>query len=240
MFRRFPDPLGNPNDHIHACPERARLFSGVLPDDYASIHTSSRLKQFARGQILYSEGTPVQQVLLLTAGFVKSTKLGQSGTEVIVRLESSGDVLGALRLLTTGAHSTTAQALRLCHARTWDALAFTGLMERFPVLHQNMVRIVDQYLLEMEERFREIATEKVGSRVARQLVRLVDQIGRQVSDGVEIGLSREEVAQMTGTTLFTVSRLLCEWETAGLVMPRREAVIIRDIKSLSAISGELQ
>jgi CRP-like cAMP-binding protein len=92
----------------------------------------------------------------------------------------------------------------------------------------------------MEERFREIATEKVGSRVARQLVRLVEQIGRQVSDGVEIGLSREDVAQMTGTTLFTVSRLLSEWETAGLVMPRREAVIIRDIKLLRAISGEVQ
>jgi CRP-like cAMP-binding protein len=60
-------------------------------------------------------------------------------------------------------------------------------------------------------------------------------MGRPVNGLVEVGLSREELAQMTGTTLFTVSRLLSAWETDGIVRPRREAVAICDEQALRAI-----
>jgi CRP-like cAMP-binding protein len=109
-------------------------------------------------------------------------------------------------------------------------------VDRFSVLHQNMARILGEDLMELEERFREVATEKVGTRVARQLARLMERIGRPVNAGVEISLSREELAQMTGTTLFTVSRLFSAWEARGIVRPQREAVTICDAQSLLALS----
>ena len=65
----------------------------------------------------------------------------------------------------------------------------------------------------------------------------MEKIGRPVDGAVEIGLSREELAQMTGTTLFTVSRLLSAWEARGMVKPRREAVTICNVKSLRAMFG---
>jgi CRP-like cAMP-binding protein len=55
---------------------------------------------------------------------------------------------------------------------------------------------------------------------------------------VEIGLSREELAQLTGTTLFTVSRLLSQWEKQGIVSSRREAVVVCDVQALAALSEE--
>jgi len=177
----------------------------------------------------------VQQVLLLTSGFVKLSKLGLSGTEVILRLGVPGDVLGALGLFSGGNHRATGQVFRECRALVWDTGAFKVLVERFPVLHQNMARIVGGHLLELEERFREVATERVGPRVARQVLRLMEQIGQPLDGAIEIGLSREELAQMTGTTLFTVSRLLSAWEARGMVRPRREAVTIYDVQSLRAI-----
>ena len=216
--------------------ERSPLFSGVPLCDYARICASSRIKEYARGQMLYIEGAPIQQVLLVTSGLVKITKFGQVGTEVIIRLEVPGDVLGALGLFTTGIHYTTAQALRVCHALAWDAATFKSLVEEFPVLRQNMLAISSRYLLELEERFREMATERVASRVARQIMRLLKQIGRPVDGSVEIALSREELAQMTGTTLFTISRLFSAWEARGMVSPRREAVAICDIQSLQDLS----
>jgi CRP-like cAMP-binding protein len=170
--------------------------------------------------------------MLLVSGTVKTTRHGMSGTEVILRLSVPGDVLGAVCMLATGRHCATAQAFRLCRALVWDVSAFKALLERFPVLHQNMVRILGGYVLELEERFREVATERVAPRVANQLVRLLEQIGRPVDGNIEIGLSREELAQMTGTTLFTVSRLLSAWEARGMVKPRREAVTICDVRSL--------
>ncbi len=83
-----------------------------------------------------------------------------------------------------------------------------------------------------------MATERVGPRVARQLFRLVHQMGQPVRGAIEISLSRQDLAETTGTTLFTVSRLLSEWEERGFVSPGREAVTIRDPQSLCTIFEE--
>lgn len=214
------------------------MFCGISPEDYARIYAAARSKTFSRGDMLYREGDSVQQVLLLTSGVVKVTQLGTKGAEVILRLAVPGDVIGALGLLSTGKHGTTAQAARVGRALIWDAPTFRSLMERFPVLRHNLVRVLSQDLLELEERFREVATERVGPRLARQLVRLRQAIGREVNGAIEINLSREDLAGMTGTTLFTVSRLLSAWALRGMVKPGREAVTICDVQSLREISEE--
>ncbi len=230
--------LDGRNGYIHgeASGERPPLFSGISVDDYTRICTAARVKEYPRGMVLCIEGQPVQEVLLLKSGLAKINKFGVSGAEVILRLAVWGDIIGALGLFSSGKQCTTAQAFRNCRALVWDAAAFKGLVQRYPVLHQNMVRILGEYLLELEERFREMATEKVGLRVASQLVRLLDRIGRPVKGAVDIGLSREELAQMTGTTLFTVSRLLSAWEARGMVKPGREVVTICDIPALRALA----
>jgi CRP-like cAMP-binding protein len=210
------------------------LFKGVSPGDYARISEAARVKLFRRGEVLHLEGDPVQRVLVVASGFAKVSKHGRNGVEVILRFGVPGDALGGVDLFSTGRHCATAQAFRPCRTLVWDAPAFKALVERHPVLHQNMARILVGDLLELEERFREVATEKVGQRVARQLVRLRGQIGRRVDGQIEIGLSREELAQMTGTTLFTVSRLLSAWEALGMVRPRRESVTICDVEGLRA------
>jgi CRP-like cAMP-binding protein len=227
-----------PDLHREAVAGRPPLFSGISADDYAAISAAARAKEFTRGEVLYLEGDAVEQILLLTSGSVKTTRLGLSGVEVILRLWVPGDVLGPADLLAGGRHSSTAQAFRLTRALVWDATSFKALAGRYPVLDQNLLRMVVRYLADLEERFRELATERVAPRVARQLVRLLPQIGRPVNGAIEVSLSREELAQMTGTTLFTVSRLLSAWEARGWVKPRRKAVTICDVRALSAIAKE--
>jgi CRP/FNR family transcriptional regulator, nitrogen oxide reductase regulator len=124
------------------------------------------------------------------------------------------------------------------YALVWEARLFKSLVESFPIVHQNMIRVAGEHLQELEKRFRELATERVAPRLARQLVRLQEQIGQHVNDSIEIGLSREGLAQMTGTTLFTVSRVLGVWEARGLVNPGYESVTVCDLESLRKISSE--
>ncbi len=224
-------------NHAETVAGRPPLFAGISASDYAAISAAARVREFARGEVLYIEGDPVEQVVLLTSGSVKTTRLGPNGAEVILRLSVPGDVLGLSDLFAQGTHSNTGQAFRLTRALIWEATSFRTLTHRFPVLSQNMLRISVGHLADLEERFRELATERVGPRVARQLMRLLPQVGRSVSGAVEVFLSREELAQMTGTTLFTVSRLLSEWEAQGLVRPRREAVTICDVQALRAITA---
>ena len=99
------------------------------------------------------------------------------------------------------------------------------------------MRALEERLLEMEQRFREVSTEKVGSRLSSELVRISDRLRRTPDNGhLEITLSRAELAQLTGTTLFTVSRLLCQWQTQGIVRVRRESVLVQDFAALAQIS----
>jgi hypothetical protein len=105
-------------------------------------------------------------------------------------------------------------------------------MLEHPQIRKNAGQILAIRLDELEERFREVATERVAKRVALALQRLLKHVGKKVGEGIEVSLSREELAQMTGTTLFTISRLLSRWNELGYVIPRREAVIVRNIQML--------
>jgi CRP-like cAMP-binding protein len=164
---------------------------------------------------------------------VKTIRLGLSGVEVILRLWVSGDVLGPVDLFAGGRHSSTAQAFRLTQALVWDASSFKALADRYPVLDQNLLRMVVRYWKSGSANW---PPKESVPRVARQWC---DSCRRSAVNGaIEVGLSREDLAQMTGTTLFTVSRLFSAWETRGLVKPRREAVMISDVQALCAIAEE--
>ena len=126
----------NGDNHGATVVGRPRLFSGILPADYAGICPAAHDNQFARGEMLHFEGDAVARVLL-TSGLVKTTKFSQGGEEVIRRLAIPPDVLGAVGLFSSGTHCNTAQVFRACPALVWDARAFKGIVEHLPVLHQN-------------------------------------------------------------------------------------------------------
>jgi CRP/FNR family transcriptional regulator, nitrogen oxide reductase regulator len=218
--------------------EVSSLVRGIGPGDCARLASYAHFKRYKRGEMLCLEGENIQQVLLLTRGVVKITQLGMRGSEVILKLAVPGDLLGTVGLFSNGKHGTTAQAFRSCEALMWEGPVFRTLVGSLPALKQNIVRVLVRYTEELEERFREVATERVAPRVARQLVRLAEQIGQRTNGAVDIALSRLELAQMTGTTLFTVSRLLSGWEACGYVIPRREAVSICELESLRALADE--
>lgn len=220
--------------------QRFVLFSDISPADCASIVSAAREKSFSRRQTIFVEGDPLQQILLLTSGCVKITQFGQNGSEAILRLNGPGEIVGAFGLCAQGApcsdHCSTARTIQPSTALAWDAATFAGISERFPVFRRNMIRILEQCLHNIEERFREVSTEKVAPRLSSELVRLSNQVGRHMDGCVQIRLSQRELAQLIGTSLFTVSRLLCQWEVQGIVSARREAVLVRNVKALVALS----
>jgi CRP-like cAMP-binding protein len=209
----------NRDTHGATVVEGRRLFSGILPPDYTQICRAGRVQQLARGEMLHLEDEPVERVSLLISGSAKIAKLGQGGARVTVRLAVPGDVLSAVDLFSSPTHCTTARVFRASQALIWDARVFKDLVKRFPVLHENMVAVLDQYLREVEDRFREVATGRVGPCVALQLLQLLKRIGRPANAEVEIGPPHQELAQKV-TTLFTVSRLLSAWDARGVVRPR--------------------
>lgn len=211
-----------------------KLFYGLRPDECAEICRLSRGRTYATGEVIYRAGGPVRQVALLTGGVVKVTHLSSNGNEIILRFGSAGDVIGALELFSTDFHHTTTEAFRASRTLVWDSSLFLGLVQRYPRLLHNLAQSAGQLLFQLGERFCDVATERVSARVARQVMRLIDQVGHVVDGQVDITLSREDMAKMTGTTQFTVSRLFAAWDAAGMIKTRRQGLTICDVKSLQA------
>jgi len=217
--------------------QRFEAFSAIPSADCAAIVADAQEVQFHRHSTIFSEGTPATQVALLLSGCTKITKGGED-QEVILRLNGPGDMLGKMGNPTRANHLYTTYAVQASSALVWETDTFEALMVRFPLLRRNFASILERHLHELEVRYREVSTEKVSSRLSNLLVRLVNQVGRRIDGCVEIALSRRELAQLTGTTLFTVSRLLCQWEAQGIVSARREVVLVHDVTALTELSRE--
>jgi CRP/FNR family transcriptional regulator, nitrogen oxide reductase regulator len=214
--------------------QHSTLFANIPTADCQEIISAARESEFSRRDIIFLEGDPIRHVTLLTSGSAKVMRLGQNGTEVILRLAGPGDVVEVTGLPAQGRHRSMAQALCASTALIWEASTFQTLAERFPALRRNILKVVAQRLQELEERYHEISTEKVATRLSHQLVRLFNQLGRRVNGNgtLKIKLSREELAQLTGTSLFTVSRLLSEWKERGVLTAGRECVYVRNVQAL--------
>jgi len=214
--------------------QHSTLFANISPADCREIVSAARESEFSRRDTIFLEGDPIRQVILLTSGSVKVMRLGHNGTEVILRLAGPGDVVEMTGFPAQCRHCSMAQALCASTALIWEASAFQALAERFCALRSNIIKVAAQRLQELEERYREISTEKVATRLSHQLLRLFNQLGHRVNGNgtLRINLSREELAQMTGTTLFTVSRLLSEWKERGVLTAGRECVYVHNIQAL--------
>ena len=210
------------------------LFANISLADCREIVSAARESEFLRRVTMFVEGEPLRHIILLTSGSAKLVRLGQNGTEVILRIAGPGDVVETTGLPAQGRHCSMAQALSASTALIWEAGIFQALADRFPALRSNITKVAAERLEELEERYREISTEKVATRLSHQLLRLFKRLGRCVNGigTLEINLSREELAQLTGTTLFTVSRLLSEWKERGVLTAGREWVSIHNIQAL--------
>jgi CRP-like cAMP-binding protein len=208
------------------------LFTNIPPSDCSQIVIAARERRFARGEIIHIEGDSIRQVVLLTSGSAKMVQCGQNGSAVILRLCGPGDVVGSLGISMQAKYRSTPQALTASSAFVWESSVFESLMGRFSTLRFNVADILYKQLEDMEDRFREISTESVAPRLAREILRLLEQVGIPSKDSVEINITREDLAQLIGTSLFTVSRLLSHWDRKGIVKTRREGFSVNDLEAL--------
>ena len=214
------------------------LFAGLTERDCREIVSCSRARTFARDEILFLQGQPVRNLILLETGSVKLTQLSSTGNEVLMWMSGTGEPVNVHAGLMTCNHTCSARAMERCRALVWEYSRLQTLLSQFPLMRNNISRILNDRLQELEERFREVATEKVARRLALTLLRLVKHVGKPSEGGTEISLTREELAQMTGTTLFTISRILSKWAEKGFIRPRRESVVVNDQAMLESASED--
>jgi CRP-like cAMP-binding protein len=212
------------------------LLRGLEREAAAELMALAERRVVRADQVLYREGEPARAVHLLTSGAARLVQATPSGGRVIVKYVTPGEVFGSPALL-TGAYPATAVALSDGVELQWPAEVIRALISRHPTLAFNVMRDLEARLREVESRLGDLSNEPVDKRLARTILGLVDKFGIQGADGVEIPfpVMRQDLADLVGTTLHTVSRTLQAWEAQRQIRRRRRRLVVADVEAVAQV-----
>lgn len=218
----------------------APLFAGLDPAARSELLAAATVRGYEPPQQLFVQGAAADAFFLVVTGSVQLVQSTPDGREMIVRFIRPGEVIAAVALIQDGRYPVTAVAAEPCTVALWSAATLREWVARHPVLHANIMAAMAMHMKDALSQGRELATSKVPQRMASMLLRLADRHGSDAPDGLLIDqpLSREQIAEMTGTTLFTVSRTLSEWQSAGILSTRKRHLVVHDRARLAAIAAD--
>lgn len=214
------------------------LFSGAGKEELDFLLSRARSVRYPKDTAIFDQGAEAEAFYLLLDGHIRVVRLNPDGEQVVARYINAGELFGFAVALGRTTYPATAIAAIDCVALAWPNEAWGELTARVPQLASGTYRTIGQRLQETQDKVMQMSTEQVEQRVAHTLLRLVQQSGRKTADGIEIDfpITRQDIAEMTGTTLHTVSRLLSAWEEKGLVRGGRQRVIVVDAHGLVLIA----
>ncbi len=218
--------------------QETSLFEGLSTDQRDEIVKSGLHQVLKPKGILFHQGDPAERFYMVNSGRLKLTKLNEQGKEVIMRYIGAGELTAAITSLKDWEYPLTAKSVENTEVTSWNKAGVLNMMETYPKIAINLLNIVLTRFDDIQQRYLELSTEQVEQRIARTLLRLMRSTGLKKPEGILINLpmSRQNIADFSGTTLFTVSRTLSAWEKSGWIKSGREKITIIDPHSLVLFS----
>lgn len=216
------------------------LLNGLSEQQQQELVSAAQPKLLKPKEVLGQQGEPAELFAMVQLGHLKLGQLNPAGMETLVRFVGPGDCYGAVALMPDGRFPVTATAVEPSRVLVWRRPVIVDLAERWPLLKSNIFGEIARRMAGVLTTVQELATERVSQRVAKALLRLAEQAGSAAADGIRIAhpVTRQELAELTGTTLFTVSRLMSRWESEGLLISGRGAVTIVDLDGLGRAAAD--
>jgi CRP-like cAMP-binding protein len=221
---------------------QSSLFKNINPSIFSQVLEAGVSRSVEEDGFFFLQSDPATHAYVLLEGRVKMIQITPNGQQITLRIMTPGQTYGGIALLNPrSGYPATAQAVENSTAMCWDTVHLRALVEQEPSISLNVMSLMHGYITELQERQKALVTDRVEQRIARNLLKLAAQSGKKIKDGVliDLPLTRQDIAEMSGTTLFTVSRTLNAWERDGLLDIGRERVVICDPHRLVSISDDL-
>lgn len=205
-----------------------QLFQDLDRQALQDILQYAQARTAEEGAFFFLEGNPATHLHILLEGSVKLTQVTPDGQQVILEVANPRQEFAVLALLEEIDYPVSAQAVKDSKALAWDKESLDVLMKKYPQIAINALYTVVHHTREFQRQVRDLSTKRVARRIARTLTRLASQTGKKTEEGVliDMPLTRQDIAEMTGTTLYTVSRVLKKWEEKGLIKSKRAEITI--------------
>jgi len=199
--------------------KNSEIFSLLTEQEIKEISPLFEKITFSNNEVIFSEGDPSDKFYIVAEGNVKILKHTMMGKDIILEIMSPGDIFGGVAVLDKKPYPASAQAMESTTSVRINRQDLLKIMEEYPALKLEIVRYFSDKLRDAHEMLKNIATERVEKRIASLLLKLSEKVGVQ-EDGfrkIDFPLTRQEIAEMVGTTVETCIRTMSKFQKQGMV-----------------------
>lgn len=217
---------------------RTTIFRGLSPADRERLASIATFRTFEKGDTLFREGEPGDSLLTVLTGRVKVVKTTARGTDVILEIFGPGDPVGAVAVYEARPYPASAVALEATTCIQIPQPTFFELLERHPTLVRGLLVGLTHRTMELTNRIAELSGGRVESRLARFLLKMAKDFGSAATEGtfIPLALSRQELADMMGTTIETTIRIMSRLSKDNIVLTERGGFLVKDVDTLHTLS----
>lgn len=219
--------------------DRSHTFVSLTDDVVAVCRASSTVISVGRGHILYKRGDPARTIFVILSGYARVSSVSADGHEVIAGFAGPRDVIGNRAAMPTpGRYLVTAVAVSPMEIATWSRSQALALRARFPAvqayLDEHMIRNSEVIL----RRLHTLSEGKAPQRLAKALIELSQRHGMRDANGISLAvpLTRQDLADLTGTTIYTASRIVSDWVDADILESRRARLRVKRMNQLMKLA----
>jgi CRP-like cAMP-binding protein len=212
---------------------RPRFLEGLSPQELTLVLEAAKFQRFPANSVITNQDRPARHLYLLLTGRARYFFLTETGQKVILLWVPPGEIFGSAALLIQPAgYHISAETVASSSVLVWDRATIRRLAARYPRLVDNALFLTLKYLAAYRAAHIALLCGTARERLAHVLIGLADGIGHKVREGIELKIRNEELANEANITLFTASRLLNEWQRAGILQKSRGKILLRSPESL--------
>ena len=232
--------MPTPVEEVDTLLRMTPVFKRLAAQDRLTIARAASVRCYAKGETIFEQGMASDAFYTIASGRVKIFKMMPTGKDIILEVFGSGDPLGAVAAYDGRPFPASAVALEDTTCVVIARSAFFSLLEQHPSLVRGLMLGLTIRLVELTNRLAELSGGRIEPRFARLFVKLAGEMGRPERGGsfIPLSLSRQELADMTGTTIETCIRIMSRWGKQDVVRTEKDGFVILDRKALDAMAME--
>ena len=224
-------------ERVMAAVRALPVFRGLAQEDQSRIAALATLREYERGDFLWHSGDPADALTVVVRGRVKIVRHAEAG-DVILELFGEGEPVGAIAVYNYIPYPASAVCLEPVTLLVLPRRDYFELLDRNPEFARGVIRELTKLVIALTRKVEEMRGQPVETRIAQLFLTLAERMGKETREGIEIplSLSRQEVADLVGTTVESAIRVLSRWGRQGLLITGEGRFVIPSLEKLKAVT----
>jgi CRP/FNR family transcriptional regulator len=214
------------------------IFAGLPPRELAALAAAARDVTYRPREYVFEEGDEAAAFCIVKRGHVKIVRHAKSGKDVILELLGPGEAFGGVAVIERRPYPASAQTTEPSVITKIPQDVIVGVAERHPSVVREMALMIGRRLRAAHESVTSLASAPVEARLAAALVRLAEREGVRAGDRITLPfqLTRQSLADMTGTTVESAIRVLSRWQRDGVIAEESGHLVLPDLDAVRALA----